>query len=167
MPASSFWHGTGVPVGHIKFKITIIGDLARGESRPVGDMAHIYNNIFVSYATKDRTEVLKRLQMLSSMRIPFFQDLLNLKPGDRWRRELFRHIDESDLFLLFWSRAAKRSSWVRKEVRYALDRKVANDDGPPEIMPVIIEGPPVPRPYPELRHLHFNDQVLYVINGKS
>ena len=30
--------------------------------------------------------------------------------------ELFRHIDECDLFLLFWSTAAKQSRWVLKEV---------------------------------------------------
>ncbi len=68
-----------------------------------------------------------------------------------------------DLFLLFWSNAAKQSDWVLKEVHYALGRKGDDDTAPPEIMPVIIEGPPVVEPPPELAHLHFNDRLLYVM----
>ena len=79
-------------------------------------------------------------------------------------QSLYRHIDECDIVLLFWSNAAKRSKWVRKEVQYALARKRGDESAPPEIGPVIIEGPPVPPPWKELSYLHFNDRVIYFMN---
>jgi hypothetical protein len=63
--------------------------------------------------------------------------------------------------LLFWSTAAKESPWVLREVRYALERKGGNEAAPPEIRPVPIEGPPPVLPPEELKHLHFNDRLLY------
>jgi len=82
-----------------------------------------------------------------------------------WRsvstRRAYRHIDESDLFLLFWSTAAKQSQWVLKEEQYAIARKGGNDEALPEIRPVPIEGPPLVPPPDELAHLHFNDRLLY------
>jgi hypothetical protein len=53
---------------------------------------------------------------------------------------------------------------VRQEVRYALHRHGGDELAPPEIKPVIIEGPPVAEPWEELAHLHFNDRILYFMN---
>jgi hypothetical protein len=105
--------------------------------------------------------------MLARLRIHFFQDILDLDPGVRWQRELYRHIDKSDLFLLFWSTPARESKWVLEEMRYALKRKGDKDLAPPEILPIVIEGPPPPPPPPELAHLHFNDYLLYFIQEPS
>lgn len=152
----------GVPLGHVKFKISVAGAAAASpESVPTGEAAHRYRKAFISYATQDRAEVLKRVQMLARLKIKFFQDLLDLEPGARWEQQLYRHIDESDLFLLFWSSAARQSEWVMNEVKYALSRKRDDDTLPPEIIPVIIEGPPPVAPPPELAHLHFNDYLVY------
>jgi hypothetical protein len=123
-----------------------------------------YRSVFVSYASADRDEVLKRVQMLRSLNLDVFQDVLCLEPGQRWEQELYRHIDVSDLFLLFWSTAAKHSKWVRQETQYALDRQEFTIDALPEIMPIILEGPPIPDPYPELSHLHFDDRILHYLS---
>ena len=77
--------------------------------------------------------MLERLQLLPILGVRTFQDVLDLTPGERWERSLYRHIDISDIVLLFWSNAAKRSKWVRKEVRYALDRKHGDEFALPEI----------------------------------
>jgi hypothetical protein len=153
-----------VPIGHIKFHVEVVQEHTlrpRRDSEALGESARFYRLAFVSYASQDRTEVLKRVQMLSIVRIPFFQDVLDLEPGQRWERAVYRHIDESDLFLLFWSTAAKQSEWVRKEVQYALERKKGDAAAPPEIIPVPIEGPPPVPPPEELAALHFNDRLLY------
>jgi len=57
----------------------------------------------------DRDKVLTRVQMLTAVGIRYFQDVLNLDPGDRWERQIYRRIDECDLFLRFWSSAARES----------------------------------------------------------
>ena len=111
--------------------------------------------------------MLKRVQMLDRVKIDFFQDLLALDPGERWAKALYKNIDKSDVFYLFWCTAAKNSEWVLKEVRYAIDRHAGDDTAPPEIIPVLIEGPPPVPPPPELKDLQFNDKFLYFIAGSA
>ena len=112
-------------------------------------------------------EVLKRVQMLERVKIDFFQDVLSLEPGERWAKALYKNIDRSDVFLLFWSSNAKKSKWVLREVRYAMNLHGGDDLAPPEIVPVLIEGPPPVAPPPELKDLHFNDKFLYFIAGSA
>jgi len=161
--ATLFVTQDSVPLGHIKFKITIKQSGSPQESIVAGDEARRYSKAFVSYASEDRSQVLARLQMLRPAHIEYFNDLLNLEPGERWERRLYEEIDRCDLFLLFWSNAARQSEWVRREVDYALKRKGGNDYSPPELWPVVIEGPPIAEPWEELSHLHLNDSLLYVM----
>jgi len=152
-----------VPIGHISFiiKVGAVG-AETPENELTGLDARRYSFVFISYASADRDEVLERVQMLETLGIKYFQDLLSLDPGDRWERKLYQNIDQCDLFLLFWSQNAKDSKWVIKEAEYALARKHGDDDAPPEIKPVIIQGPPIVLPPPSLEHLHFNDRIIYL-----
>jgi hypothetical protein len=154
-----------VPVGHICFKLSVVaadGGDAEGAVEQQGDDAHRYRRAFISYASPDRPEVLKRVSMLRLQRIKFFQDLLDIDPGEEWEKRLLSEIDRCDLFLLFWSAAAKASPWVAKEVQRALRRRSEGAGGLPEILPVPIEGPPIVEPPDELQHIHFNDPLLYL-----
>ncbi len=103
---------------------------------------------------------------LSLLGIEYFQDIPDLDPGDRWEKELYKNIDRCDLFLLFWSQHTKDSPWVMKEVEYALARKGADENAPPEIKPVIIQGPPIVPPPDKLARLHFNDRLIYFFSRK-
>ena len=154
-----------VPVGTLCFTLRTVGHEVKTLANPkmLGDSARRYQYAFLSYATADRVEVLKRAQALKAIRIGFFQDLLHLEPGERWQRRLFEEIDKCDLFLLFWSSSAARSDWVLKEVQYALARSKSSSDESPEITPIVLEGPPIPPPPPELHEIHFNDALRYVI----
>jgi hypothetical protein len=51
-----------------------------------------------------------------------------------------------------------------REVDYAIDRKQGMDEAPPEIKPVIIEGPLLVEPPERLQHLHFNDKLIYLMS---
>jgi hypothetical protein len=152
-----------VPIGEVTFRLKVVPEtaVADTESGPVGT-GRRYRKAFISYASKDREDVLKRVQMLKAVGIRCFQDVLDLDPGVRFERELYRYIDESDVLFLFWSTAAKESEWVRREWQYGLERK-----GEDFIRPVIIEGPPPPEPPPELARLHFADKMLYFINPQG
>ncbi|MFN9740949.1 MAG: toll/interleukin-1 receptor domain-containing protein [Acidobacteriota bacterium] len=155
-----------VPIGRISFLLRVVpaGPAVPDATEAVEAAAHAFRYTFISYASEDRDKVLARVQMLDQMGIRYFQDLLSLDPGQRWEKELYRNIDQCDLFLLFWSNAAKRSEWVMREVDYAIDRKGGQDDSPPEIRPVIIEGPPLVTPPAKLKHLHFNDRLIYLMS---
>lgn len=155
-----------VPIGHLKFRVDLISDSKKPEKDNTLYAAGLkkFNKIFISYASEDRTEVFKRVQILKTLKIDFFQDVLSLEPGDRWEQMLYEKISVSDAFFLFWSSAASRSDWVKKEIIYALSINKGKEETPPYIVPVIIEGPPPPPPPKELAFLQFNDQFLYFIN---
>lgn len=126
----------------------------------VDQHAQTYKRPFLSYASQDRAQVLRAAQLIRALKMDFFQDLLTLVPGDHWQQRLFSEIDNCDLFLLFWSRNASESQWVRSEAEYALRRSRSSSM---EIVPVLLEGPPAPLPPPSLEEIHFNDALQYVI----
>jgi cell division protein FtsA len=152
-----------VPVGVIKFRMCIEEGL-KSKNEPAETKSIKYRNAFISYSSDDRDEVLKRVSMLPKLGVNYFCDLLTLKPGDRWSNEVYKYIEESDVFFLFWSSNAKRSEWVQKEWSHALEIKGIDDNKSPDIIPIVIEGPPPPEPPRELSHLHFNDSFIYFNN---
>lgn len=148
-----------VPFGEIKFKLKITADAADSRLRSVGQASR-YTQAFISYASKDRPCVQSQLGILTAAGIKYFQDVIDLEPGDRWEKKLYEKIHKSDVMFLFWSTAAKKSEWVEKEWRYALLHK-----GTDYIRPVIIEGPPIPDPPAELNFMHFDDKLRYFIKA--
>ncbi|MBL8348275.1 MAG: toll/interleukin-1 receptor domain-containing protein [Rubrivivax sp.] len=151
----------GVPIGTLRFQVAVAADAADTQpARDAGAEVKRYHRAFVSYSSKDRAEVLRRVQAFRIAGISVFQDVLDLEPGQRWEKELYREIDHCDVVLLFWSTAAAASPWVAKEIDYALALKRGEADRPPDIAPVPIEGPPIPPPPERLKHLHFYDALL-------
>lgn len=154
-----------VPVGSITFALPITEQQEAGSANNLrGDRARRYTYAFLSYASADRAEVIKRAQGLKAGGTNFFNDLLSLEPGERWERKLYEEIDRCDVFYLFWSPQAKASEWVMKETEYALSRR-ASRDGDPDIIPVIIGPPPPPAPPESLKDIHFSDSLIYVLAG--
>lgn len=154
-----------IPVG----QLNIVMGIERQPQDNAGSLtasAKRYEQAFVSYASRDRDEVIRGVRMLGIQGIKYFQDVLHLEPGQRWAKELYRHIDECDLFLLFWSKAARRSKWVLRETRYAFDRKGGDSAAPPDIHPIIVQHPAPPPPR-FLRDVHFNDKLVYFIGRRK
>ncbi|MEE9588983.1 MAG: toll/interleukin-1 receptor domain-containing protein [Hyphomicrobiaceae bacterium] len=125
-----------------------------------GASARRYQHAFLSYASEDRAEVLKRAQVFN---IDFFQDILSLSPGERYEKKIYAKIVDSDLFMLFWSRHAHASEWVGKEIDYARERQQQHPEGLPDIVPIVLEDPPVAPPPKRLGDRHFNDPIATLI----
>ncbi|MFT3720564.1 TIR domain-containing protein [Pseudorhodoferax sp.] len=156
----------GVPVGTLRFQLGVAE--AGAGSRPADARelhARRYRQAFVSYASHDRAEVLRRVQAFRIAGLSVFQDVLDLDPGERWEQALYREIDRCDVFLLFWSQAAAHSEWVGREIDYALARQQRDAAHRPDIQPVPIEGPPLVPPPASLSALHFNDALLAQIRA--
>ena len=150
-----------VPVGHVKFTIEVKRrSTATAVLKQVGRLFKRYERAFISYSRKDIDRVKDCARGLSTAKVRYRQDIWDIEPGDEFMPRLQEYIEESDLFLLFWSKAASRSKWVRKEVRHALHIKGDQLDAPPEIVPVTLEKNP-PRPWRELSHLSFPDERRY------
>jgi TIR domain-containing protein len=153
----------GTAVGKLQFMLKIDDALHIDPVQISLTTATRFKRAFLSYSSADRVEVLKYAYALKAARISFFHDLLEIKAGSEWEKRLIKEIDECDLFLLFWSSNAARSDWVLRETLRALGRREASSGEVPDITPIILEGPPVPKPPEPLRHLHFNDAIRYVI----
>ena len=160
---------SAAPIGVLHFRVELVPKGTRTESvaRPLGEVARLTEFVFVSYASEDRSEVLRRVQGLKALGIQFFQDILSLSPGQRWAQELWRCIDQSDVFLLCWSSSASKSEWVRKEYLQANTTSSRSPDNRPRIAILPLEGPPPPDPPRELAHLHFSDDLLYALKVES
>ncbi|MEL7496833.1 MAG: FHA domain-containing protein [Planctomycetota bacterium] len=149
-----------IPIGTIRFKVKVCDQASPAEPACIGT-AKRFSKVFISYSSKDLSEVLKRVQMLKQVGIEdIFQDLQSIKTGQPWQPAIIEAIDRSDVMFLFWSTAAKESSEVAKEWQYGLETK-----GDGYIHPVVIEGPPVIPPPSQLAHLHFNDKINYFISS--
>jgi hypothetical protein len=153
----------GIPAGTLVFKTLVQQNPPDLRRSPVNETACAFRKPFLSYASEDRVEVLKAAQILNLLKMDYFQDLLNLSPGERWERRLFTEIDNCDVFMLFWSHHAQQSKWVISEAEYARQRaKITPGDGVPEFTVLLLEVP-VPSPPASLEDIHFNDPLRHII----
>lgn len=155
-----------MPVGRIGFVTNVVGQ----KQSPCGkaETAAInFKNYFVSYSSKDLDAVVGCLQ---GMRLAdkdickhAFWDKMFLEPGVRYESMIYDYIDnKADVFLLFWSRNAAVSEWVKKEYTRALERQKKERcrvNPMPEIVPVPLESP-FPPPPAELADIHFGDSFV-------
>ena len=153
----------------MRFRLPVVEHVSAADDQADirGHAARRYRHAFLSYASPDRAEVLKRAQALKAVHVDFFKDLLSLEPGEIYPPRLYEEIDRCDLFLLFWSSHAKASRWVTDETDRALARRGGKPDAPPDIVPIVLEGPPVPAPPESWKDIHFNDWLRYVIAAEE
>jgi hypothetical protein len=111
---------------------------------------------FASYASRDRHEVMARVQGLEKAGVDVFVDVKNLRSGEHYEARLLEEITSRDVFFLFWSKAASVSEWVEKEWRFALARRGLNF-----IDPIPLASPErVPPPRELAGTLHFDDWTV-------
>jgi len=164
------------PVGRITFNISVV---ERGAARPAPAEASPappqrqiwYKRAFISYCSKDRDKVARGVQGLKRglkwAGIDYFMDQQGIDSGEYWESVIKKNLDESDIFILFWSSAAKQSEEVYKEIKHALARKGdIRADKPPYFEPITIELP-LPEPPAELKELQFSDDLLHIINSEE
>ena len=134
------------------------------ERREITNDVFIPQSAFASYASEDRIDVLGRLEGLKKglKNLEIFIDVITLRSGEDWENKIDAFINTSDIFYLFWSSAAAKSTWVDKEWRLALEKK-----GIEFIDPFPLESPQLVPPPPELGKLHFNSIYLNYINSEK
>ncbi|GIK64842.1 MAG: hypothetical protein BroJett018_26360 [Chloroflexota bacterium] len=120
---------------------------------PLPMRSKMYQTIYVCYATADErvSELVTRASKALGFEIS--SSVQALRAGAIWKDELRHAIDRADIFQLFWSHAAARSTAIESEWRYALS--IADQKGPNFIRPIYWERDPMPAIPPELAHIHF------------
>ena len=113
---------------------------------------------FASYSSKDRSIVAARLQgMLAATndKMDVFFDVESLHTGENWETRIRNEIKNRSIFYLFWSRNARMSEWVQKELSMALELKELQD-----IEPIPLEAPDICPPPESLNRKHFFSRLL-------
>jgi predicted component of type VI protein secretion system len=115
------------------------------------------SSAFASYASADAPSVGLCLSALTRWApgLAIFQDCLDLRPGEAFKPQLERRIAESEAFLLFWSRRAAASPWVRWELDVARRGKA-----PDALVPMPLEDPALAPPPPDLADRHWRDRFM-------
>jgi hypothetical protein len=112
--------------------------------------AEPYEAIFVSYAHEDSAVANRLGRAYKALGMEFFRDIDKLRSGEEWNPALLAMIERADIFQLYWSRAAKRSRYVKQEWRHALKQERSHF-----IRPLYWQMP-MPQPPRELAQLHFS-----------
>jgi hypothetical protein len=143
-----------VAVAHLPLRVAVG---AAADIAPERTQSAVPRSAFASYSSGDAEIVAQRLSTLArwSPGVDIFQDCLDLRPDENFKPQIALHIAGREVFLLFWSRRAAASRWVRWEYTTALDRK-----GVDAILPMPIEDPAIAPPPPELAQRHLRDRFL-------
>lgn len=87
-----------------------------------------YRKIFISYSHKDTDKVQYIAEAYKAINLDYFFDRHSLKPGDKYKDIIFKHIDDADLFILCWSKNAKESQWVNLECNRFIENTEKKDN---------------------------------------
>ncbi len=84
--------------------------------------------IFISYSRADRQRVLGLAVLLEGLNHKVFIDQPSIRAGERWNKKLEEEIKSADILLVFWTRHAAKSKWVRREyeqfIAHSPDRNI-------------------------------------------
>jgi len=108
-----------------------------------------YQRIFLSYSHQDALIAQQLEQAYTVLGMQSLRDVHVLRSGEEWHSALLRHIEQADVFQLYWSNNAKHSTFVEHEWRHALTQTRSAF-----IRPLYWEQP-MPDPPPELAAIHF------------
>ena len=156
-----------IPVGDVTFVVEIGRAIsAEDEVEPTGYSSRVFTRAFFSYSSEDVSTIKGVVQAYEIANIKCFWDRKSLKPGENWAKRIEYEIHKSDLFLLCWSEAARNSKMVEREIEIAIYCNRRWPESPlsrPAIKPLILEGPPPPKPPHYLKHLNFDDPIMYIV----
>lgn len=139
-----------VLVGEVKIWGHLSDGAPRGDPARESASAGAYRRIFVSYAHQDARIVEALSRAYRALGDTYLRDVTALRSGESWNPALLRMVERADVFQLCWSRAAKRSRYVKQEYRHALGLGRQT----PFIRPTYWEDP-MPLPPRELKSIHF------------
>jgi hypothetical protein len=156
----------GIPIAKVAFLLSIKAASKRDGkvAKPLPAVTNRPRSAFASYCSRDRADVLSRVQGMVKVcpDLNIFLDVISLRSGQDWDKQLRQQIPKRDVFFLFWSINASNSKEVDKEWRLALEMR-----GLKYIDPIPLVDPRLAPPPKELASLHFNDFYLAYIKMET
>jgi len=114
--------------------------------------------VFLCHSSDDKPTVHYVNKLLSSEPwIDSWLDEIKIKPGQDWKFEIEKAIDETDVVIVFLSRnSVSKEGFVQKELKYVLDRFDEKPAGIIYIIPIRIEECEVPKRLAGLQYINIS-----------
>lgn len=106
--------------------------------------------IFISYSSIDRVRTNSLSLLLEALGHSVFHDHRTIKPGMKWEAALQDGLAQADAMLVFWTRHASRSDWVRKEYEF-----FAAHHGDQPLVPILGDETPLSELLKTRQHADF------------
>ena len=119
---------------------------ARQNEGGVGDF-----NIFVSYSTNDSNKIQPLVDQISAMQgVNIFFAERSIMPGSLVNQTIIKKIEDSDIFLVFFSESAVESNYVQQEIGAAKSRNKY-------IIPILLDSTKPTGMLEGVNYLNFHD----------
>lgn len=129
------------------------------DERPSAVKAQSFKKAFISYAHEDEKIAKAMASAYHDQGKEYFLDLHNLESGDVFDNKIQQNIEDSDLFVLLWSKNAEKSEYVAREYRYALRFAQPKPGATLFFRPHLVD--PVADPPADLKSIyHFSSELL-------
>ena len=115
--------------------------------------------IFISYANEDFMRIEPIYEKLKAEGYKPWMDKKDLLPGEDWKVEIDKQINNSDYFILFLSKkSVTKRGYLQKEIKVALDKK--DEFLPSDIyfIPVLLEKCELPERIQDIQYLEFEKE---------
>jgi hypothetical protein len=93
--------------------------------------------IFISYSRKDRRAARQLVRLIHRSPHEVWIDESGIDPGEGFPEKIIQTINNSDYFILLWSRNSKESRWVEREWNHAYKESK-------KILPLLLDKTPLP-----------------------
>ena len=107
----------GALIGDMRFITRIVNTPRNLYSKII---PRTFSKIFISYSHKDLQRAIDFAYAFRTQGVRYFFDRHTLGIGDVFNEKIIEYIDSADLFILFWSKNAAESDYVKKEMQRAL-----------------------------------------------
>lgn len=91
--------------------------------------------VFISHCAQDRAFVRRLTRVFDEHRIPYWYSGEHIRGAQEWHDEIGRGLKSCNWFLVVLTPAAVRSTWVKRELSFALRQRRYND----KIIPVLLK----------------------------
>jgi hypothetical protein len=93
--------------------------------------------VFISHAHTDKPLVKKVAAVLKDAGLEVWDDTREIRPGDNWADKVAQVLQESEAMVVLLTPDALRSSWVRRDIEYALGEPSYRK----RVIPVLVGDP--------------------------
>jgi len=128
--------------------------------------------VFISHNKKDKDAAREISLFLTSENINVWFDEWEISAGDSIIDQIDKGLENCTHFIIILSRNAKRSNWVKKELKSILIDAIQS--GNPVILPVILDKTPLPKLISDIHYIRYKGgteedrwEIIKAVTGRN